>query len=313
VQGLILNTDFDWYSFLRDRQPLDEVNFWQPSGATTFHRTAPGTPVFFKLKAAHAHAVCGFGIFASASVLPAWLAWDSFGERNGAATFDAMIFRLEKYRPGDRRDAAGRYNVGCLMIGSPAFFERSEWIAGPADWKGQTVQGKAEELQSGEGARIYRECLARVQSGAALAQPMLVADAAPQERYGKPTLVMPRVGQGIFRIAVTDAYARACAITGEHSLPALEAAHIRPYSRDGEHRVSNGLLLRSDIHRLFDKGYVTIDADRRFLVSSRLKADFENGRSYYPLHGREIHVPKAERDQPSREALLWHGDNVFLG
>ena len=91
----------------------------------------------------------------------------------------------------------------------------------------------------------------------------------PAQRHGKPILVRPRLGQGTFRVVVTDAYTRACAVTGEHSLPALEAAHIRPYSHGGVHEVSNGLLLRSDIHRLFDRGYVTVTKDLRFEVRQR--------------------------------------------
>jgi hypothetical protein len=68
-------------------------------------------------------------------------------------------------------------------------------------------------------------------------------------RYGAPKTVQLRLGQGTFRIAVTSAYG-ACAVSGEHSLPALEAAHLRPYADGGERALSNGLLLRADIHRL---------------------------------------------------------------
>ena len=60
------------------------------------------------------------------------------------------------------------------------------------------------------------------------------------DRYGSPLLVRPRLGQGTFRIAVTEAYGRACAITGEHSLPALEAAHIQSYRFGGPHEIANG-------------------------------------------------------------------------
>ena len=62
---------------------------------------------------------------------------------------------------------------------------------------------------------------------------MLVRENSP--RYGAPQLVSPRLGQGIFRGAVMDAYGRACAVTQEHSLPALEASHIQPYAKDGPH------------------------------------------------------------------------------
>lgn len=84
-----------------------------------------------------------------------------------------------------------------------------------------------------------------------------VERALTAERYGKPIEIRPRLGQGGFRLAVTDAYGRACAVTQEHSLPVLEAAHIRPCGNGGAHEVQNGLLLRSDLHRLFDRGYVT--------------------------------------------------------
>jgi len=47
------------------------------------------------------------------------------------------------------------------------------------------------------------------------------------------------------------------------------------------HEVSNGLLLRSDIHRLFDAGYVTVTPDYEFKVSGRLREDFNNGETYY--------------------------------
>ncbi len=137
--------------------------------------------------------------------------------------------------------------------------------------------------------------------------------AAFNDRYGNPTLVHPRLGQGAFRLAVTDAYGRACAVTGEHSLPALDAAHIRPYSNNGTHEVSNGLLLRSDIHRLFDMGYVGVTSDYRFVVSRALKDDFENGRSYYPLHGQHVSVPQGVSDRPAPRYLDWHLGERFRG
>ena len=132
-------------------------------------------------------------------------------------------------------------------------------------------------------------------------------------RYGGPVLVRPRLGQGAFRIGVTDVYERRCAVTGERTLPILDAAHIRPYGAGGEHEITNGLLLRTDVHRLFDFGYVTISSDGRFEVGRRLKEDFENGRLYYDMHGRPIRPPRDENQRPARDALEWHRANKFLG
>jgi putative restriction endonuclease len=108
-----------------------------------------------------------------------------------------------------------------------------------------------------------------------------------------------------------DAYNRTCAVTGEHSLPALEAAHIRSYTREGPHEVPNGLLLRADFHRLFDQGYLTISPDYRLEVSPRLKEEYQNGRSYYPFHGSELALPAADRLRPDPGYLAWHRENVY--
>jgi len=108
-----------------------------------------------------------------------------------------------------------------------------------------------------------------------------------------------------------DAYSRACAVTQEHSLPALEASHIQPYAKDGPHDVRNGVFLRADLHRLFDQGYVTITPEYRLEVSPRLREDYQNGRSYYPLHGQGVALPTTINDAPSPKFLRWHNEHVY--
>jgi len=120
-------------------------------------------------------------------------------------------------------------------------------------------------------------------------------------------------GQGAFRVLVTDIYNRRCAITHERTLPALEAAHIRPYGDGGAHEAQNGLLLRRDIHSLFDAGYVTVTPDLRFEVSRRIKEEFDNGRHYYELHGHKIDAPSDVGRRPDTKALNWHNENRFRG
>jgi len=135
----------------------------------------------------------------------------------------------------------------------------------------------------------------------------------PATRYGEPTLIRPRLGQGAFRLLVTDLYKRRCAITGERTLPALEAAHIRPYSEGGEHAGPNGILMRRDVHSLFDAGYVTVTKDHRFEVSRRIREEFENGRDYYALHGASVTMPDRADLNPDAGALLWHNEHRYLG
>ena len=109
-----------------------------------------------------------------------------------------------------------------------------------------------------------------------------------------------------------DAYGK-CAVSTEHSLPALEAAHIKPYSHGGEHEISNGLLLRADIHKLFDAGYVTVTPDHRFRVSERLADEYHNGKVYYRYNDSRIWVPPNAAWHPDPDALAYHGEEVFVG
>lgn len=110
---------------------------------------------------------------------------------------------------------------------------------------------------------------------------------------------------------VTDAYRRRCAITGERVLPVLEAAHIVPYAEGGRHEISNGLLPRSDLHTLFDRGYLTVTAELRVEISRRLKEDWENGRDYYALDGAPVSPPERQADHPDPNALSWHRRERF--
>jgi putative restriction endonuclease len=96
-------------------------------------------------------------------------------------------------------------------------------------------------------------------------------------------------------------------------LPVLEAAHIVPYAKGGLHEVSNGLLLRSDLHRLFDLGFVTVTPELTVEVSARLRGDYENGRTYYPLNGHGIETPPQAALRPDPQLLSWHNQDVFRG
>lgn len=308
--GTVAVTDYGWYEFL-SRRSLPEINFWTPSDRRAF--SAPEfSPFFFKLKAPH-RAIAGFGFFAKWSSLPDWLAWECFGEGNGCESLTALEARLAAirsrigYRPTGPVPA-----IGCILLVQPTFFSPEAWIPQPSDWHDRTVSSTSYDLTSSEGRRIWEQCLERAGAQPAWSSnlPQVAGPAAP--KYGTPQLIKPRLGQGTFRVSVTDAYSRACAVTEEHSLPALEAAHIRAFSKEGPHEVRNGLLLRADLHRLFDKGYLTVTPELRLEVSGRLKSDYSNGRSYYPLQGHPVRPPTSAEHHPAADYLRWHNENVYL-
>jgi len=297
-------TDRDWYEFLLRRPGLDEVNFWKPGGGGLNARL--GAPFLFKLKAP-LHAIVGVGFFERSARYPIREAWEFFGEKNGVSTA-AKLLELTSHYIGHSID--DRHEIGCIFLDQPTFFDRSSWIDAPRDWKQNIQTGMYYDMNSGEGARVWNEVRDRL--GSTLPPPALSAGSnLPFGGRGKPALYLPRQGQGTFRALVLDAYDRRCAITGERTIPVLEAAHIAPFARQQRHEISNGIALRSDIHRLFDTGYVSIRPDHRFVVSEQLRDDFSNGRVYYEMDGREIRLPVNPSVQPNLEALERHYDEVF--
>jgi len=296
-------TDKDWFDFLAARSP-DEVNFWQPS-PTAPARLEPGVPFLFKLHAPH-NFVVGGGFFVRFSALPARLAWEAFGEDNGALDYPALKRRVERYR-GER--IQGDPEIGCNVLNAPFFFRESDWIPIPEDWAPNIVRGRTYDTAESVGLKLWNQVeglLGKIVEGG--------VGTGEGARYGADYLTRARLGQGAFRVLVTEAYDRRCAVTGERTLPVLEAAHIRPYAEQGPHLVSNGLLLRSDIHTLYDEGYLTVTDDLRVEVSRRIKEEFENGREYYAHHGKQLaEVPRSVDQQPSREFLRWHNEHVYLG
>lgn len=303
-------TDRSWFDMLGASAPHDEVNFWQPSGSKQFRALVPGELFLFKLHAPE-NFVVGGGVFGHASNVPLSIAWESFLFKNGASSLSEMRARIAKYRKDPTiLDVRNDPIVGCRIVTQPCFWPRELWIPVPLTWAPNIVQGKGFDTNDQDGKYLWDAVMDRLNNVPISSTPSF---RETQERYGVPGLIRPRLGQGAFRLRITDSYDRRCAVSGERTLPILDAAHIQAYEAGGEQVPSNGLLLRTDIHRLFDLGYVTVAPDGRFEVSHRLKADFDNGRHYYDLHGAQVRPPKFRDAIPSPAALQWHRENRYLG
>lgn len=304
VRLIIAVTDRGWFDHLRMRHDLPEINFWSP-GTASFRALEPGELFLFKLHAPY-NVIVGGGVFTYANTMPCSLAWQAFGPANGTASLVEMRERIIRYR---RTSEGGPvdFTIGCRILTQPFFFEEKDWLSVPASWSSNIVQFKTYSTDEQEGLNLWNSVQERV-ARMALADDQL----ASRDRYGTPSLIRPRLGQASFRILVTDAFARRCAVTGERTLPALEAAHIRPYADGGGHDPGNGLLLRRDIHALFDAGYVTVTPELNFEVSGRIKQEFENGRHYYALHGQPVQQPVEPDWRPNADALRWHNEERYL-
>ena len=304
INLVVAVTDDDWFEMLRLQPNLPEVNFWAPSAAN-FRALVPGELFLFKLHAPR-NVIVGGGIFAHANAMPCSLAWEAFGEENGARSAREMRARIVRYRRADSNDRSD-FQIGCRILTQPFFLAERDWIPMKAIWSPNIVSFKTYNTGDAEGLALWDAVNDR------LSRPQFAGMTERGARFGEPHLIRPRLGQGAFRVLVTDIYGRRCAVTRERTLPALEAGHIRPYGDGGEHEARNGLLLRRDIHSLFDAGYVTVTPDLRFEVSRRIKEEFDNGRDYYALHGQSINVPMEIGHRPDSAALTWHNEYCFRG
>ena len=296
-------TDKRWFDFLSQLRP-DEVNFWQPGGTQTFRAIEPGAPFLFKLHSPLNYIVGG-GFFVRHSLLPLSLVWDVFGQKNGTPDILTLKERIYAYRERQEPDPT----IGCIILSNPFFFDEGKWIPIPENWSPSIVQGKTYDDSDPIGSRLWAQVQERLHS-ANVNQAQSVSENG--QLIGPEYLVRARLGQGSFRVLVTEAYQRRCALTGERTLPALQAAHIKPYVLAGPNHVNNGLLLRADLHLLFDKGYMTITPDMTAEVSNRIREEFHNGKEYYALRGKQLARPENVTERPSREFIDWHNQNIYV-
>lgn len=207
-------TDRNWFKYLSSIKP-DEVNFWK-LGGKSFKAINTGDLFLFKLKYPE-NCIVGGGYFLKDVRLPITFAWKALKDKNGAGSFkefSELIYNLRKSSHIEEPDPF----IGCNILISPFFFNKEEWIPAPSDWKPNIVQGKTYDTNTLIGMKIYNEVYDRLRNYSYEEQSLFLEE-DESARYGKPSLIRTRLGQGSFRILVTEAYERKCDITGEKTLP----------------------------------------------------------------------------------------------
>ncbi|NMO03214.1 HNH endonuclease [Gordonia sp. TBRC 11910] len=312
MKAFVAVTDLGWYQHLLATGPRhDEVNFWFPSPRPGFKALAYGDPFLFKTHIDRrspilSNRMVGGGRFSGFSVMTIDEVWDLLGQRNGVGSLAELSEKIGHYlkRP------LGRFEdpeIGCVFLTDAVFFDVTQTLSAPTDFASNLVRGRGYNVDDVPENHSVVEAVLRCETERN-SGPTILSDIM----HGDPTLVIPRIGQQAFKAVIAENYHHRCAITGDKVRPVLEAAHIQAVSAGGQHRVDNGLLLRSDVHTLFDRGYLAVDLKHRLRVSPALRERFGNGDWFYAKEGTAIAVPDRRIDRPNREFLEWHNDEVFL-
>jgi putative restriction endonuclease len=222
---IVAVTDDDWFNLLRQQQGLEDVNFWKPNAQTAFRALVPGELLLFKLHSPRDYIVGG-GVFVHANTMPCSLAWRAFGIGNGARTEAEMRQRILQYRSMNQDDRSD-FTIGCRVLSEPFFLEERDWIPVPASWSKNIVQFKTYNTGEPEGRALW-DALLMARAATLSTAPAAAAGAyegAADERWGRPQIIQPRLGQGAFRVRLAQPE-----LLPEFMPPMNQAVPTRTYS-----------------------------------------------------------------------------------
>lgn len=175
-----------------------------------------------------------------------------------------------------------------------------EWNAGYFTIEGTSNDGELHEKADASRARASQGVLSFVDADFDADFDAAESDSDLRER--QITVVAVRRGQANFRAKLLDVYEGRCCVTGCDLVDALEAAHISPYRGPQSNNPQNGLLLRADIHTLFDLGLIAVDEHKKVVLSLTARSS----QAYASLVGVSLSDPRDQRLAPSEDALQKH-------
>jgi len=219
---------------------------------------------------------------------------------------------VHSYARGSFRGGSGKYVHYDVVSGPNPFGPQGglggKFIEGEIRghfWKREKAEEFAKNLATKEGLIYLSAFDPTMEAMAAPIKPQseFDIDSVIDDRKKRLKLAHVRKGQKTFRTQVMSAFGGKCAVTGCDVPQALQACHIYSYLGEATNHPSNGLLLRSDLHGLFDSYLITVSEKGRLLLSSKLKdSDYKN-------YGNiKVRIPDPKDHEVSESALKFHRD-----
>jgi putative restriction endonuclease len=282
-------TDNSWFEFLKANEYNSYINFWTPT-PWNIRKLKQGDRWYFLLKSP-IRKIGGFGEFHEYKNLTANNAWQEFGQRNGRSEKDQFVSSIQSYIDKNSKNYGNipidinTYEIGCIVLNNCEFWDEEKFQTleeQELDFSDQIVKYKYFETDTPfTNTNTYDSFTVLNES---------------REEYRRS--VNQRKGQGEFKGKILKAYCNACCISGETCPELLEAAHLQSYLSENSNHVQNGILLRVDLHRLFDCGLLYIDEDYIIHISSILTNEL-----YTKFQGHKISLPQNEENHPSLASL----------
>ncbi|MGN0916434.1 MAG: HNH endonuclease [Succinivibrio sp.] len=309
---LICKVSYNWYQVIKSNfisSGSSLVNCWytpqEENSNADIDDPKAGTLTLFLVERDGRQMIVGGGYFLEHTALDIATCWYQFGVRSGYITYQDFIKRA--------KDFGADLNVplACYLISSSFIFIRNHLIPVPEEFK-IDMTGWSKTLVSTEeplGAYLKKVSLetrySTIDTG--------TAEGVWPGIYHKATIHRSIDEAAEFRTSLLGLYNKTCAVTGCSLLPVLSVAHIKTIYDDRYLKPDNAIIMRSDLHVLFSRGFITAyyeDPDTiKIRVSKRVKMNLDP--EYSKLEGKILTLPKDRAYWPNPEYLSWHNSVRF--
>lgn len=307
----LVGVTYPWYQAIKAHYIVSgsrSVNCWTSLAESSNFKGPvpdPGSLVLFIVKRNGQEFICGGGFFCVSRTLEPSKAWDLFGVNNGADSYQDFLFQLKEGGWNDGEKMISNELNGCFALSRHEAYP----IPKQLDVNVETGSTICYSLDSPQGRFLALVAMHR-------RSPHLRPGTFNNEWPGIYLMAAEKHASDysiVFFTRMLRAYDFRCAITGDRTQPLLDVAHIRTFYDERFTRPGNGIVMRTDIHRLFSQGYITCEysSDNEVIVIVSKDLVVQGGREYMKYDGVKLLMPDDKAMWPNRDYLVWHHERRF--